>query len=161
MLTFYLWQIPTKFFGALCTTHGWALSNFGKGFLRYTVDNYKEWRDNNKKNVADELDLSRIRTTPHQDNSPPCRYWSWWVVLLVGNGPGGELSWNRFGTDLSVCLLMYDSWSCTLVISSSRTLFLDSTSSLRLLSSCTFSSVLDPSRESRPTSRLRCVISWR
>ena len=32
------------------------------------------------------------RTIPHQDNSPPYRYWSWWVVLLVGSGPGGELS---------------------------------------------------------------------
>ena len=31
----------------------------------------------------------------HQDNSPPCRYWSWCVVLLVDNGlvgscPSGE-----------------------------------------------------------------------
>ena len=24
-------------------------------------------------------DTLRIRTTPHQDNSPPCRYWSSWV----------------------------------------------------------------------------------
>ena len=34
----------------------------------------------------------RIRTTPYQDNSPPYRYWSWWVVFLVGSGPSGELS---------------------------------------------------------------------
>ena len=34
-------------------------------------------------------------TTPHQDNSPPCRYdWSWWVVLLVCRScPGEEWSW--------------------------------------------------------------------
>ena len=24
------------------------------------------------------------RTTPLQDNSPPCRYWSWRVILLIG-----------------------------------------------------------------------------
>ena len=27
--------------------------------------------------------------TPHQDKSPPYRYWSWWVVWLVCSGPGG------------------------------------------------------------------------
>ena len=36
--------------------------------------------------------LDHIRTTPHQENSPPYRYWSWWVVLFVASGPGGELS---------------------------------------------------------------------
>ena len=35
----------------------------------------------------------RIRTTPHQDNSPPYRYWSWWVVLFRSCGPSRELSW--------------------------------------------------------------------
>ena len=35
----------------------------------------------------------RIRTTPHQDNSPSYRFWPWWVVLCCGSGPSGELSW--------------------------------------------------------------------
>ena len=38
------------------------------------------------------VDNKECISTPHQDNSPPCRYWSRWVVFLVGNGPGGELS---------------------------------------------------------------------
>ena len=29
----------------------------------------------------------RIWTTSHQGYSPPYRYWSWWVILLVGSGP--------------------------------------------------------------------------
>ena len=33
-----------------------------------------------------------IQTTPHQDNSPPYRYWSWWVVMLIGSGPSREWS---------------------------------------------------------------------
>ena len=37
--------------------------------------------------------LYRIRTTPHQDNSPPYRFWPWWVVLFRGSGPSGALSW--------------------------------------------------------------------
>ena len=32
----------------------------------------------------------RVRTTPHEDNSPPYRFWSWWVVLFRGSGPSGE-----------------------------------------------------------------------
>ena len=33
---------------------------------------------------------------PYPDNSPPCNYWSWWVILpvhigLVGSNPSGEL----------------------------------------------------------------------
>ena len=46
------------------------------------------------------------RTILHQDNSPPCRCWSWWVILLVSSGPGGELSW----------------WGVVLVVSCPRTI---------------------------------------
>ena len=36
--------------------------------------------------------LAGIHKCAYPDNSPPYRFWSWWVVLLVGDGPGGELS---------------------------------------------------------------------
>ena len=29
----------------------------------------------------------------YPDNSPPYRFWSWWVVLVCVIGPSGELSW--------------------------------------------------------------------
>ena len=46
----------------------------------------------------------RIRTTPQEDNSPPYRFWSWWVVLFRGSGPSGELSW--WGIVLGIVVLV-------------------------------------------------------
>ena len=49
----------------------------------------------------------RIRTTPQADNSPPYRFWSWWVVLFCGSGPSGELSW--WGIVLGIVVLVGNS----------------------------------------------------
>ena len=49
-----------------------------------------------------------IRTTPHQDNSPLYRYWSWWVVVLVGSGPGRPLARRVSRCLLDTLLLILD-----------------------------------------------------
>ena len=55
--------------------------------------------------------LMRIRTTPHQeDNSPPYRFWSWWVVLFRGSGPSGELSWWGIVV-LGIVVLVGNGWA--------------------------------------------------
>ena len=43
------------------------------------------------------------------DNSPPYRYWSWWVVLLVCSGLSGQLSW--WGMVLGIVVLVSNSWA--------------------------------------------------
>ena len=53
--------------------------------------------------------LVRIRTTPQEDNSPPYRFWSWWVVLFHGSGPSGELSW--WGIVLGIVVLVGNGWA--------------------------------------------------
>ena len=50
-----------------------------------------------------------IRTTPQEDNSPPYRFWSWWVVLFRGSGPSGELSW--WGIVLGIVVLVGNGWA--------------------------------------------------
>ena len=51
----------------------------------------------------------RIRTTPQEDNSPPYRFWSWWVVLFRGSGPSGDLSW--WGIVLGIVVLVGNGWA--------------------------------------------------
>ena len=51
----------------------------------------------------------RIRTTPQEDNSPPYRFWSWWVVLFRGSGPSGELSWWEIV--LGIVVLVGNGWA--------------------------------------------------
>ena len=53
--------------------------------------------------------ISRIRTTPQEDNSPPYRFWSWWVVSFRGSGPSGELSW--WGIVLGIVVLVGNGWA--------------------------------------------------
>ena len=53
--------------------------------------------------------VMRIRTTPQEDNSPPYRFWSWWVVLFRGSGPSGELSW--WGIVLGIVVLVGNDWA--------------------------------------------------
>ena len=53
--------------------------------------------------------LARIRTTPQEDNSPPYRFWSWWVVLFRGRGPSGELSW--WGIVLGIVVPVGNGWA--------------------------------------------------
>ena len=50
-----------------------------------------------------------IWTTPQEDNSPPYRFWSWWVVLFHGSGPSGELSW--WGIVLGIVVLVGNGWA--------------------------------------------------
>ena len=50
----------------------------------------------------------RIGTTPQEDNSPPYRFWFWWVVLFRGSGPSGELSW--WGIVLGIVVLVGNGW---------------------------------------------------
>ena len=51
----------------------------------------------------------RIWTTAQEDNSPPYRFWSWWVVLFLGSGPSGELSW--WGIVLGIVVLVGNGWA--------------------------------------------------
>ena len=51
----------------------------------------------------------RIRTTPQEDNSPPYRFWSWWMVLFCGSGPSGELSW--WGIVLGIVVPVGNGWA--------------------------------------------------
>ena len=53
--------------------------------------------------------LTRIRTTPQEDNSPPYRFWSWWVVLFRGSGPSEELSW--WGIVLGIVVPVGNGWA--------------------------------------------------
>ena len=53
--------------------------------------------------------LARIWTTPQEDNSPPYRFRSWWVVLFRGSGPSGELSW--WGIVLGIVVLVGNGWA--------------------------------------------------
>ena len=46
---------------------------------------------------------------PYPDNSPPYRFWSWWVVLFRGSGPSGELSW--WGIVLGIVVLVGNGWA--------------------------------------------------
>ena len=46
---------------------------------------------------------------PHQDNSPPYSYWSWWVVLFRGRDPSGELSW--WGIILGIVVPVGNGWA--------------------------------------------------
>ena len=46
---------------------------------------------------------------PHQDNSPPYRCWSWWVVLFHSSGPSGELSW--WGIVLGIVVPVDNGWA--------------------------------------------------
>ena len=50
-----------------------------------------------------------IRTTPQEDNSPPYRFWSWWIVLFRGSGHSGELSW--WGIVLGIVVLVGNGWA--------------------------------------------------
>ena len=50
-----------------------------------------------------------IWTTPQEDNSPPYRFWSWWVVLFCGSGPSGELS--QWGIVLGIVVLVGNGWA--------------------------------------------------
>ena len=54
-----------------------------------------------KKNLS--LLSSRIWTTPHQDNSPLYRYWSWWIVYWF------VVSWS--GVVLKIVILVGNSWA--------------------------------------------------
>ena len=52
---------------------------------------------------------NRIRTTPHpEDNSPPYRFWSWWVDLFRGSGPSGGPSG---GIVLGIVFLVGNGWA--------------------------------------------------
>ena len=64
------------------------------------------------KKKSDLLPLMRIRTTPLEDNSPPYRFWSWWVVLFCGSGPSEELSW--WGIVLGIVVLVGNGWALLL-----------------------------------------------
>ena len=55
------------------------------------------------------MSLIRIWTTSHHDNSPPYRFWSWWVLLFCGSGPRGELSW--WGILLGIVVPVGNGWA--------------------------------------------------
>ena len=76
---------------------------------------YSQYSDNNQMTNhevsynRDKHKFLRIRTTPQEDNSPPYRFWSWWVVLFRGSGPSGELSW--WGIVLGILVLVGNGWA--------------------------------------------------
>ena len=49
-------------------------------------------RSSGEKWAKEDMVKSVSGQLPTRDNSPPCRYLSYWEALLDGSGPGGELS---------------------------------------------------------------------
>ena len=63
------------------------------------------------------LDRDSIRTTPHQDNSSPCRYWSWWVILPVDIGLVGSCP-RDCGTDGQLLGFVFMQWGFFFLVGS-------------------------------------------